>query len=90
MRHIFSQTRVLKSITSTLITRMGRSVACLYVDYCTLLQVTAEDVVRAVYRGFERGKKDFGVEARSILCCIRGHDAWNDDVLALGKRRSNW
>ncbi|CAJ0937512.1 unnamed protein product, partial [Mesorhabditis belari] len=45
--------------------------------------VTAEDVVQAVYRGFERGKKDFGIEARSILCCIRGHDLWNDDVLAL-------
>lgn len=45
--------------------------------------VTASDVVQAVYRGFVRGKVDFGVEARSILCCIRSHDVWNEDVLHL-------
>ena len=34
-------------------------------------KVTAADVVEAVLRGFERGKKQFGVDVRSILCCMR-------------------
>ena len=32
------------------------------------------DVVKAVKRGFDRGEKDFGVKARSIVCMIRGMD----------------
>ncbi|PAV82922.1 hypothetical protein WR25_06345 [Diploscapter pachys] len=32
------------------------------------------DVVTAVKRGFDRGEKDFGVKARSIVCMIRGMD----------------
>ena len=37
----------------------------------TAPDVSAEDVVRAVHRGFSRGLADFGVDVRSILCCMR-------------------
>ncbi|CAL2046239.1 unnamed protein product [Caenorhabditis brenneri] len=37
-------------------------------------EVTAEKVVEAVKRGFDRGEKQFGIKARSIICCIRGLD----------------
>ena len=33
--------------------------------------VSPRDVVQAVNRGLKRGEKDFGVKARSILCCVR-------------------
>ncbi|PIC33860.1 hypothetical protein B9Z55_013691 [Caenorhabditis nigoni] len=36
--------------------------------------VTAADVVEAVKKGFDRGEAQFGIKARSILCCIRGLD----------------
>jgi len=45
--------------------------------------VTPSDVVKAVWRGFERGHKDFGIIARSILCCIRNHDEWNNEIVNL-------
>ncbi|CAD6191280.1 unnamed protein product [Caenorhabditis auriculariae] len=35
-------------------------------------EVTAAHVVAAVKKGFDRGEADFGVKARSIVCCIRG------------------
>jgi len=34
-------------------------------------KVTAADVVEAVNRGLARGNRDFGIEVRSILCCMR-------------------
>ncbi|KAE9550366.1 hypothetical protein FO519_006426 [Halicephalobus sp. NKZ332] len=46
-------------------------------------EVTPLNVVEAIHRGFERGKKDFDVDARSILCCIRGHESWTDEVLEM-------
>lgn len=39
-----------------------------------LQEVTATHVVAAVSKGFDRGEKQFGIKARSILCCIRGLD----------------
>lgn len=33
--------------------------------------VLPRDVVQAVIRGLKRGERDFGVKARSILCCMR-------------------
>ena len=33
--------------------------------------VSPRDVVQAVIRGLKRGERDFGVKARSILCCMR-------------------
>ena len=35
--------------------------------------IAPRDVVTAVNSGLQRGEKNFGVKARSILCCIRGH-----------------
>jgi len=45
--------------------------------------VTPEDVVRCVNRGFSRGETDFGIKARSILCCIRTHPAWGMEMVEL-------
>ena len=33
--------------------------------------VPPRDIVEAVNRGLKRGERDFGVIARSILCCMR-------------------
>ena len=33
--------------------------------------ITPRAVVQAVSRGLKRGERDFGVKARSILCCVR-------------------
>lgn len=41
----------------------------------------AVGVVKAVKRGFDRGEAEFGVKARSIICCIRGLQQYADDVL---------
>uniref|UniRef100_A0A914VFJ6 adenosine deaminase n=1 Tax=Plectus sambesii TaxID=2011161 RepID=A0A914VFJ6_9BILA len=48
-------------------------------------RVNPAAVVQAISKGFERGEKDFGVKARSILCCIRGHPDWNHEILELGQ-----
>ncbi|VBB34612.1 unnamed protein product, partial [Acanthocheilonema viteae] len=46
-------------------------------------------VVEAVRRGLHCGEKEFGVKARSILCCIHGFHDWNDEVLELATNMSN-
>ena len=33
--------------------------------------ISPRAVVQAVLRGLKRGEQDFGVKARSILCCMR-------------------
>ncbi|ETN82544.1 hypothetical protein NECAME_17681 [Necator americanus] len=35
-------------------------------------ELTSTGVVEAIKQGFDRGEADFGVKARSIVCCIRG------------------
>ena len=46
------------------------------------------DVVKAVKKGFDRGEKDFGVKARSIVCMIRGMDKkFPQMILDLGEHR---
>ncbi|RCN50248.1 Adenosine/AMP deaminase [Ancylostoma caninum] len=45
--------------------------------------LTSTGVVEAVKRGFDRGEADFGVKARSIVCCIRGLHQYVDDVLRI-------
>ncbi|CAD5221189.1 unnamed protein product [Bursaphelenchus okinawaensis] len=47
------------------------------------VNVAPAEVVKAVHRGFVRGEKEFGIKARSILCCIRSHDGWNKEVITL-------
>lgn len=45
--------------------------------------VSPRDVVQAVNRGLKRGEKDFGVKARSILCCVRSRPDWSSEILSL-------
>jgi len=45
--------------------------------------VTVDDVVETVLKGFKRGEAEYGVTARAILCCIRGLDMFSKDVLRL-------
>uniref|UniRef100_A0A915PQ59 Adenosine deaminase n=1 Tax=Setaria digitata TaxID=48799 RepID=A0A915PQ59_9BILA len=52
-------------------------------------QLEPQGVIEAVSRGFIRGEKEFGVRARSILCCIHGFHDWNDEVLELATKLSN-
>lgn len=44
-------------------------------------EATADDILEAALRGFERGQKDFGITLRTILCCIRGLPAFDKDIL---------
>ncbi|GIY70429.1 adenosine deaminase [Caerostris darwini] len=45
--------------------------------------LTPREVVRCVNRGFVRGSADFNISMRSILCCLRSHPEWSNDVLEL-------
>jgi len=45
--------------------------------------VTADDIVEAVLRGFKSGEAQHGLTARVLLCCIRGLDQFSEDVLRL-------
>ena len=46
-------------------------------------EVTADDIVEAVIRGFKSGEAQYGLTARVLLCCIRGLDQFSEDVLRL-------
>ena len=46
-------------------------------------EVTADEIVEAVLRGFKTGEAEHGLTARVLLCCIRGLDQFSDDVLRL-------
>ena len=46
-------------------------------------QISAQEVVEATIKGFQRGEKDFGIIARTILCCIRGKPEWSKYILGL-------
>lgn len=46
-------------------------------------QISVQEVVEATIKGFQRGEKDFGIIARTILCCIRGKPEWSQDILDL-------
>jgi len=46
-------------------------------------EVTADEIVEAVLRGFKDGEEQYGVTARAILCCIRGLNQFSEDVLRL-------
>lgn len=45
--------------------------------------VTTRDVVLAVSRGMEKGRRDFGVTIQSVLACIRTKPEWSREVLNL-------
>ncbi|KAK0398842.1 hypothetical protein QR680_002776 [Steinernema hermaphroditum] len=46
-------------------------------------KLTPREVIHALKRGLDRGEAKFGVKARSILCCIRGFEDWNNEILEL-------
>lgn len=46
-------------------------------------ELTSDDVVEAVLRGFAVGESCYGVVARVILCCIRGLPQFSEDILRL-------
>ncbi|VDM20876.1 unnamed protein product [Wuchereria bancrofti] len=60
-----------------------------YGIYAKKGQLDPRGVIEAVRRGFLRGEKEFGVKARSILCCIHGFHDWNDEVLELATNLSS-
>ena len=45
--------------------------------------VTPDDAVRAVGRGLKRGEQDFDIQARMILCTIKGQAGWSYDVVRM-------
>lgn len=44
---------------------------------------TADDILEAVLRGFARGREAYGVHVEALLCCIRGLDSFDRDILRL-------
>ncbi|XP_077994887.1 adenosine deaminase-like [Glandiceps talaboti] len=51
--------------------------------------VSPRDVVTWVNEGLRRGSKDFGIVAKSILCCYRGFPDWSRDIVDLCKAFHN-
>ncbi|KAK7485685.1 hypothetical protein BaRGS_00023134, partial [Batillaria attramentaria] len=47
---------------------------------------TPQDAVKAVNEGLAAGSRDFGVIAKSILCCVRHHPEWSLGVVDLCDR----
>lgn len=46
----------------------------------------AEEAVKAVSRGLERGQKDFDVVVRQILCCIAAQPSWSQLTAELAEK----
>ena len=46
-------------------------------------KISPKAIVEAANKGFQRGEKDFGIIARTILCCIRGKPEWSNHILDL-------
>ncbi|XP_071498062.1 adenosine deaminase-like [Diadema antillarum] len=51
--------------------------------------VTPRDIVQAVNEGIHDGERDFGIQARSILCLLRERPEWSAEVLNLCKEFHN-
>lgn len=58
-------------------------------NYGPRKEISCEQIIEAVNRGFKRGEYDFGVVVRSILCCIRGFEKWAKEVLYLVNKYQN-
>ncbi|XP_037598915.1 adenosine deaminase isoform X4 [Cebus imitator] len=48
--------------------------------------LTPDEVVALVGQGLQEGERDFGVKARSILCCMRHQPNWSPEVVELCKK----
>ncbi|KRY66618.1 Adenosine deaminase, partial [Trichinella pseudospiralis] len=44
-------------------------------------EVTPEKVVMAVNEGLRKGQRDFGIQVRSLLCCIVCYPSWSEEVV---------
>nr|XP_006814765.1 PREDICTED: adenosine deaminase-like [Saccoglossus kowalevskii] len=51
--------------------------------------LTPHGVVQCVNEGLKEGCKDFGITAKSILCCMRGFSAWSPQIIELCKEFHN-
>ncbi|XP_077994455.1 adenosine deaminase-like [Glandiceps talaboti] len=51
--------------------------------------VSPRDVVTWVNEGLLRGSQEFGIVAKSILCCHRGYPEWSRDIVELCKEFHN-
>ncbi|KFD48688.1 hypothetical protein M514_10399 [Trichuris suis] len=45
--------------------------------------VGPEKVVQCINEGLRKGQRDFGIQVRSLLCCIAGYSDWSNEVLRL-------
>lgn len=44
---------------------------------------TSSDVIEAIQRGLDKGKQQFGVKSRQILCCTMENDDWAREIVQL-------
>ncbi|XP_023235732.1 adenosine deaminase-like [Centruroides sculpturatus] len=51
--------------------------------------LSAEEVLNSVIKGMNKGQKDFNIKTKIILCCIRGHPEWSQEVLDLCEKYQN-
>ncbi|XP_067836733.1 adenosine deaminase-like isoform X2 [Heptranchias perlo] len=51
--------------------------------------LSPDEVVKLVNQGFQQGQRDFGIKARSILCCMRHMEAWSPEIVELCKKYQN-
>uniref|UniRef100_A0A5S6QVS4 Adenosine deaminase n=1 Tax=Trichuris muris TaxID=70415 RepID=A0A5S6QVS4_TRIMR len=45
--------------------------------------VGPERVVQCINEGLRKGQRDFGIQVRSLLCCIVGYSDWSEEILRL-------
>ncbi|CAF4432839.1 unnamed protein product, partial [Adineta steineri] len=46
-------------------------------------KLTPEQVIEAINRGLQRGMKEFSVDVRTILCCIRQCPEWDYHIIII-------
>ncbi|CAF1194885.1 unnamed protein product [Rotaria sordida] len=49
-------------------------------------KLKAQDVIEAINRGLQRGMKEFFIDVRTILCCIRSHPQWSMEIVNLADK----
>ncbi|CAF0802286.1 unnamed protein product [Adineta steineri] len=55
-------------------------------QFLTDNKLTPEQVIEAINRGLQRGMKEFSVDVRTILCCIRQCPEWSMEVVNLADK----
>lgn len=56
---------------------------------CSTSCLSPEEVLKCIIKGLNKGQKDFNIKAKIILCCIRGHPEWSENVLDLCVKYKN-